>query len=201
MFTEQQEKWLKRTEELFLRFGIKATSMDDVARELGISKKTLYQFVENKNDLVMKMVALYIHQEKEQSACWARDAPNAIEEMLSVLKQIQFDAHRMRANVLFDMQKYHHGAWLLIRDHHREFLHQTIFQNLERGAQEGIYRQQFNAHLLARIFVTSSFSITDENWFPRPPYELGPVFREFLLHFLYGIVSEKGRQILEEKLS
>ena len=78
MFTEQQEKWLKRVEDLFLRYGIKSITMDDVARELGISKKTLYQFVDNKDDLVHKMLERHIAEEKTMCDQVCGEAGNAV---------------------------------------------------------------------------------------------------------------------------
>ncbi|MBL7825786.1 MAG: helix-turn-helix transcriptional regulator, partial [Saprospiraceae bacterium] len=81
MFNEQQEKWLKRTEDLFLRVGIKSVTMDDVARELGISKKTLYTFVESKDDLVKKVLERHIMQEKRDCEVMYERAQNAIQEM------------------------------------------------------------------------------------------------------------------------
>ena len=78
MITEQQAKWLKRTEELFLRYGIKSITMDDVARELGISKKTLYQFVDNKNDLVCKVLEYHVQEEISRDECRHEEASDAI---------------------------------------------------------------------------------------------------------------------------
>ena len=201
MFTEQQIKWLKRAEEVFMRYGIKSITMDDVARELGISKKTLYQFVENKNDLVVKVVERHIEEDVERGECWQRDAPNAIEEILLVIQHAQEDFQRVKSNVLFDMQKYHREAWDRMQGYQRGFMHKKVRENLERGIVEGLYRADFDVDIVARMHVAQSFLLFDEDWFPRPPYTLEAIFREFMLHYLHGILSEKGLKYLKEKLS
>ncbi|MEO0005935.1 MAG: hypothetical protein RJA20_131, partial [Bacteroidota bacterium] len=85
MFTEQQNKWLRVAEGLFMRLGIKSVTMDDVARELGISKKTLYTFVDNKDDLVKQVVESYCEQKKKDHSERFSSAENAVEEMLMVI--------------------------------------------------------------------------------------------------------------------
>ncbi len=121
MFTEQQEKWLRRIAELFMRLGIKSLTMDDVARELGISKKTLYQFVENKDDLVKKVIELHLSQECNRSEEVARLAKDALDEMLIVLKESVGDMQSMKANIVYELQKYHRDAWDLLQDYQRGF--------------------------------------------------------------------------------
>jgi len=201
MFTEQQEKWLKRVEEIFFRFGIKSLTMDDVARELGISKKTLYQFVENKDDLVLKVVQRHVAEEKIQGECFHLEASDAIEEILAVIRHVQGEMQRIKSNILFDMQKFHREAWDELSAYQRGHMHQRVRENLERGRKEGLYRTDFDLDIVARLHVAESFLLLDEDWFPRPPYSLETLFREYLLYYLHGVVSEQGLKILKAKLS
>jgi len=201
MFTEQQDKWLRRTEDLFLRYGIKSLTMDDVARELGISKKTLYQFVESKDDLVMQVVQRHIEEEKDLSNCWQRDAENAIAEIFATIKNSQKDLVRIKSNILFDLQKYHRDAWEYMQNYQRGYMHQIVRANLERGIQEGLYRSDFNVDIIAKLHVAESFLLLDESFFPRAQFPLDVIFREYLLYYLHAIVSDRGREILTAKLT
>ncbi len=201
MFNEQQEKWLRRTEDLFMRYGIKSITMDDVARELGISKKTLYQFVESKDDLVMQVMQRHIEEEKEVSQCWHRDADNAIEEILGVIKNAQKDLQRIKSNIVFDLQKYHRSAWEFMQNYQRGHMHQMVRANLERGIQEGLYRSDFDIDIIAKLHVAESFVLLDESFFPRSEYPLEVVFREYLLYYLHAIASDRGRELLTAKLT
>ena len=201
MFTEQQGKWLKRVEEMFFRYGIKSVTMDDVSRELGISKKTLYQFVENKNDLVLKVIERHIEEEKTNSACMSDDAADALEEMFNVIKHVNEEMGQMKSNIVYDMQKYHREAWEKVQEYQHGFLYSIVRQNLERGIREGLYRDNFDIDVVAKIHVAESIMLFDETLFPRANYPPGALFREFLLYYLHGIVSEKGLQKLKAKLS
>ncbi len=201
MFTDQQEKWLKRVEDLFMRYGIKSVTMDDVARELGISKKTLYLFVDNKDDLVNKMLERHISEEKSECARHIVAAGNAIEEMFLVMEANSQQLQQMKANVVYDLQKYHRDAWEKIQAFQRGFLYDVVRANLERGVREGHYRNDFDVDIIAKLHINLSFQLFDEDMFPQLTYSKESLFREYLLHYLYGIVSEKGLQILKAKLS
>ena len=201
MFTEQQEKWLKRVEDLFLRYGIKSISMDDVARELGISKKTLYQFVDSKDDLVVKVLQRHIAGEKAQCEHLFRAAGNAVEEMFIVMENNAQQLQQMKTNIVYDLQKYHRDAWEMMRDFQQDFLYGLVRQNLERGIKEGVYRGDFNVDIVAKMHIAMSFQLFDEDMFPQNNYPKENLFHEFLMHYLYGIVSDKGLQLLKAKLS
>jgi TetR/AcrR family transcriptional regulator, cholesterol catabolism regulator len=198
MMNEQQEKWLRRVEELFLRFGIKSITMDDVARELGVSKKTLYQFVESKDDLVQLVVQRHIEVEKaECHALYAR-AKNAVEELLLVIENTSQQLSQMKQNIVYDMQKYHRAAWDLMQDYQQKFMYGVVRKNLERGIQEGLYRNDFDPDILTRLHIMSSFQLFDESVFPTSQYSREKIFEEYLLHYLHGILSDKGRKKLQQ---
>jgi AcrR family transcriptional regulator len=199
--TEQQEKWLKRVEEMFLRYGIKSITMDDVACELGISKKTLYTFVESKDDLVKKVLENHINGEKEMFDWMSKQAQNAIEEMFIVMEMNALQMAQMTSNIVYDLQKYHRAAWEMMEDFQKGFLYQVVRANLERGVQEGLYRPDFDLDIVTKLHIATSFQIFDEGYFPQNTYKKEIVFREYLLHYLYGIASEQGLKLIKEKLA
>ena len=201
MFTAQQEKWLKRVEDLFLRYGVKSITMDDVARELGISKKNLYLFVDNKDDLVNKVLERHIQQDRAMCDLLLGSASNAVEQMFVVIENNSSQLQQMKTNVVHDLQKYHREAWEKMQEHQRGFLYDMVRSNLERGIREGVYRTDINLDILAKIHIASMFQLFDEALFPQQAYPKPALFREYLLHFLYGIVSDKGLLILKAKLS
>lgn len=201
MFTEQQEKWLRRTEDLFMRYGVKSLTMDDVARELGISKKTLYQFVENKDDLVVKVIERHLVEEKERDCMNQGEAENALHEIFLVIQQSSKDFQRMKSNLIFELQRFHRAAWEKIQEYQQKHLFQVVLDNLHRGIREGLYRDNFHPDIVARLHNASVFLLFDETHFPSAKYSREEILREYLLHYLYGIVSDRGRELLHEKLS
>jgi AcrR family transcriptional regulator len=195
----QESDWLDRVEGLFLRFGVKSQTMDDISRELGISKKTLYQMVENKDDLVRKVLIHHISREKTECLEAASKASNAIEEILIVIESNSRELAQMKANVLYDLQKYHRDAWELIRAFHHDFVFKTVTTNLERGRTEGLYRSDFDIEILAKLHLATIFQLFDDTIFPTNTFPRVVVFREYMMHFLHGIVSHQGLSYLNSK--
>jgi AcrR family transcriptional regulator len=200
MFTEQQEKWLKRVEELFFRLGIKSLTMDDVARELGISKKTLYTFVENKDDLVAKVMDRHMEEQCKADFTLHEVSTDAIDEMMRVIQQIMTDLKQMKPNVVHEMQKYHREVWERIEHFQRDYIYKLAKDNLEWGRRDGLYRTDFDLEIAARFYIAGSMTIFNDDWFPKPPYRFDDLFREFIVNYLYSIVSDRGRDILKTKL-
>lgn len=198
MFSEQQEKDLKRVEDLFLRLGIKSITMDDVARELGISKKTLYTFVKSKDDLVLQVIERLINEEKADCKVICEASKNAIEEMFFVIERNARQMAQMKANIVYDLQKYHRDSWESMREFQQGFLAQVVQANLKRGVNEGLYRDNFDIDIVTRIHIASTFQLFDETIFPRNEFKREVIFTEYLMHYLHGILSEKGRKFLQK---
>ncbi len=201
MFTEQQDKWLKRVEEMFFKLGIKSLTMDDVARELGISKKTLYSFVESKDDLVSKVMDRHIAAQCKVDESLHAESTDAVDEMVRVIKQIMADFAQLKPNVVHEMQKYNRDVWERINDFQQTYILNMVRQNIEWGRRDGLYRPDFDLETTARFYIAGAMSIFDERYFPKPPYTFEGLFREFIINYLHSITSEKGITILKEKLN
>ena len=196
MFTDQQQKWLKQAQALFLKYGIKSMTMDDVARELGISKKTLYQFVENKDDLILKILKFHIEIEKKQCEEQFSQTNNAIEEIMMVIEMNAKELQQMKSNIVYDLQRYHRDAWGIVAEYQQGYMYNVVRRNLDRGIAEGLYRSEINVDIMTKIHIATSFVLFDETIFPSSEYSKVTVFKEYLLHYLHGIVSEKGKTMI-----
>lgn len=198
---EQQHLWLERIKNLFMRYGVRNVTMDDVARELGISKKTLYQFVSSKDELVEQVVLNHIIEEKKQDMCVIAESQNAVDEILKLIDLGMNDIQQMKTNIVFELQRYFHAAWRHIEAYRQEHMSEYVRRNLERGMAEGLYRDDLDVDMVARLHVASTFNVFDEHWFPRADYPPEKVIRACYLLYLNGILSDQGRQFLKEKLS
>lgn len=192
---------MKRVEDLFLRFGIKSLTMDDVARELGISKKTLYQFVDNKDDLVVKVMERHIREDCSIWETLRQGSGDALDEIFKVVQYNAQDLGKMKTNVIFELQRYYPEAWERIQTYIWDFLLKVVVGNLEWGIRDGLYRDDFTPEIIARLHIVSSLQLFDEKTFPIPPYSHETLFKEFMIHYLRGILSEKGLLKLKAKLS
>ena len=199
--TAQDKAWIEQVEKLFLRLGVKSVSMDDVAAELGISKKTLYQMVESKDDLVIKVLTHHVMGRKNECLSMSSTAANAIEEIFVILDANSQELAQMKANIINDLQKYHREAWLMIQRFHHEFVLKNIRDNMIRGREEGLYRDDFDIDIVAKLHLGTAFLLFDEQLFPGGSVPRVVLFKEYMMHFLHGIVSAKGLSYLKKKLT
>ena len=186
--------------ELFLKFGIKSLTMDDIARKLGISKKTLYQFVTDKKDLVKKGMLLCLEEEQNMIAKITTESINAIEELIEITKCANARLTEMHASVIYDIQKYHPESWGLLENHKKEFIKDVILKNTKRGIEEGFYRDNLNPEIIASLYIVMIDSLfhADENF--GKDISLGDLHQEMIRYHVKGVANEKGISLLKKIL-
>ena len=180
-----------------MRFGIKSVTMDDIARELGISKKTLYQHVDNKTDLLDRIIDQHIATEKECIQQITAESRDAIDEQLSIARYVLTILRQMRPTTMFDMKKYYRDCWRKMDEFHLGYVYKVIRTNIERGIAEGWYRDNVSADVIAKLYVGKTMLLTDEEMFPAHSYDRDSLFLEYIHYHLRGILSEKGLKKLK----
>ena len=153
--------------------------------------------MDSKDDLVLKMIERHLEEEKKRSAALHAAAGNAIEEIFMVMKNSSADFQKIKSNILFEMQRFHREAWEKLQNYQQKEMYQVVYQNLLRGIHEGFYRGDLNADIIARLHIAGAFQVFDETIFPYPQYSREELFKEYMLHYLYGVISEKGRKVFE----
>lgn len=188
----QTENLLVTARDFFMQYGIKSVSMDDLSSKLGISKKTLYQVVDNKKDLVMKVIENHIElQNHEMEQIQAGDH-NAIEEMLQFARYIIQLLKNLKPGVTYDLQKYYPEAWNKIEGLHMTTINNIIISNIKKGIKEGVYRKSVNPEIISKLYVAQALQITDEKLFPQRVFKMEDLIREFIAYHFYGIASLEG---------
>jgi AcrR family transcriptional regulator len=193
-----KKKILKAAESLFMKYGVRSISMDDISRHLSVSKKTLYQHFADKEDIVSMTCQAHIETVANQFIEIQNTAKNAIEELAKIsvcLKQMTEDTN---PSLLFDLQKYHPKAWNAWLNHKHKFIRESVIRNLKQGIQEGYYRPEINVEVIAAMRLELVQLPFDENVFPAAKFKLGEVQREIFDHFVHGIVTEKGRKLYQK---
>ncbi|MEN8122225.1 MAG: TetR/AcrR family transcriptional regulator [Bacteroidota bacterium] len=191
---------LSKTFELYEKYAIKSVTMDDVARELGISKKTLYQFVANKNELVEKVIQseMEIAGNKHESI---KDMKlNSIEELFEVSKMMNERLKNHNPALFFDLKKYYPALFKKITELKREKAYEAVLNNLKTGIKEGLYRKEINPDIIAKIYVSRIEHNYDNSIFSIAEVTSIEVFNEVLIYHLHGICNENGLKILNQKL-
>lgn len=186
---------LDQTFALTMKYGIKSVSMDDIARQIGISKKTIYQHFDNKKALVQEMVQMQISQDEADIAVIIAESKDAIDEMVGIARHILSFLRAMSPSLMYDMQKYYAKEWQMVDMHHRSFLYGIVKSNIERGKSEGYYLQEINADVLARLYGNMCQCITDEEYFPLRDYSKSDLYADLVSYHMRGIVSPKGLEL------
>lgn len=192
------EKIISKSKELFMQYGLKSISMDEVARTLGISKKTLYQHVNNKADLVEKVMISHIEEEKLAIDCIHKEATNAIDEMIGISRFVSELLQRMNPSVLYDLQKYYTQGWELMESLHFQHTYHIIKNNLEKGIKEGLYRIGLNTDITAKLYIGRMDLVVDKNLFPIGEYTFLQIHENIITYHLYGVMTEKGIEVFKQ---
>lgn len=190
--------------QLFLTYGLKSVSMDDISRKLGISKKTIYQHVGNKEDLVRQVIQKFIGIQHEVITTIIKESTDAVEEYLELSRHFLSTIRQMKPTITYDLQKYYTGSWDIITQDHFKFLQNVIQKNIERGIDQELYRENVNADIIAKLYISKNHAIADESLFPLQKYSKDELLIEFVRYHLHGIASAKGikrmKSILKKQL-
>lgn len=172
--------------------------MDDIAKELGMSKKTIYQFVENKAELVKLSMQNYLQEERNQLDSILQASKNSVDEMIKMMAYFFEQVQDFNPSALNDLQKHYPEAWDLYNEHRFHFMLDMITRNMETGVAQGLYRSGLNADVISRVYIANTAVLIDQQLFPSDKYVFLDTYKEYLDYHLRGIVSEKGLKYLEE---
>jgi len=167
--------------------------MDDVAREVSVSKKTIYQHFNHKDDLVTEAAKAYLAGEMKEVSEFTEEAADALEELFLLSKCIRQNITRVNPSLLYDLQKYHPEAWEVFRDYKENFILGKVMDNLIRGKKEKLYRPEINERILSVMRVEQVQLIFNERAFPKSDFDFVEVQLQIFDHFIYGLLSETGR--------
>jgi TetR/AcrR family transcriptional regulator, cholesterol catabolism regulator len=191
------QRILEQVVKLYHRYGVKSVTMDDVAKQLGISKKTIYEFFSDKEDLV-KQVLLFEH---DHSCGFLKAIENrklnAIEELFEVYKMINTLLREYNPSMEYDIRKYYPGLFLKVRDIKRKRMFESVLKNLNQGKKEGLYRKDLHAKIIAKLHVFRTESLLDNDMFTQEELTSLKMFHEIFVYHLQGILSHEGRSFFE----
>ncbi len=173
--------------------------MDDISRKLGVSKKTIYACVENKESLISDIVDNHIASDELEIIKITNKSIDAIDEMVNISQHILTFLCDMTPSLVFDLKKYHPELWAKVEKQHFTFIENTIHNNLVRGQKEGLYRKNFDAKIVSKLYVAKSNCIVDADNFPIATYNRVTLFKEMISYHLHGVVSPEGFQLFQQK--
>ncbi|HMV02330.1 MAG TPA: TetR/AcrR family transcriptional regulator [Chitinophagales bacterium] len=189
---ELEDQVFCKAKDLFMSIGIRSTTMDDIAKDLGISKKTLYKVVENKGDLVTQCVIHDANARRLEVDAIVKEYSNPIEQMLQLGIHILNSIKQHKISIIHDLMKFYPESWRIITEHKETYVKEIIKQNLKKGIQSGAYRKDIKIDIYANFFIAGTDICIDTRIFPESEFEFPDIFREYLLAHLRGIVNESS---------
>jgi AcrR family transcriptional regulator len=197
---EDLKQILAKVRELYMRYGIKSITMDDVASTLSISKKTLYKHVTDKEDLVGKFVDQEIDIQRADSSCILNGNHNAIEELLMVSKMVNHKLKEINPSTEYDLRKYYPLHFQRLTLTRRERMYNSIVTNIKKGKGEGLYREELNEDIIGKLQVSRIESMMNNEVFTIDEFTSPKFFQEIFTYHIRGIANEKGIELLENEL-
>ena len=187
---------LQAAQELFYSYGIRSITMDDIARHLAISKKTIYQFFDDKHQIVHELCKKDCRMNEERMILIAANSSDALDEILQSMDFLGEMLSRMNPNLIYDLQKYHPAGWKEFNNFREQSLLGTVEANLKKGIKQGLYRSDINIKILDKLRVEEVQMGLNPAFFAPSKFNLHEVQLALLEHFLYGILTLQGNRLL-----
>lgn len=181
-------------------FGVKSITMQDIARECGISKKTVYEHFSDKNELIDEVTAFMTGSYRDQLGVCHNTGKDAIEELVLSLRHTEHMARSTNPVLLFELEKYHPSAWKRVQYFKQVEVAGAIRGNLDRGIREGLYRANLRTDIVVHLRLLQLDSLFNPLHFPAAQFELHDVMFELTVHYINGIATKEGQALLEQYL-
>lgn len=192
--------FLDEVTNLFFKYGVKSVTMADIARELGISKKTIYTKVTDKNDLVEKVMEYRLTCDQQMVQQIATADKNAIDEQFDICSAFGQIIKNMHPSVMFDLKKYYPEIWKKFKCHKENFALQMLIKNLKKGKEQGVFRKGFNEEVIARLYFAQIDAIMDSTVFDPKEFNYLELVLEMMIYHISGVSSPEGTIYLEKTL-
>jgi TetR/AcrR family transcriptional regulator, cholesterol catabolism regulator len=193
-----REQITQKAAALFTQFSVRSITMDEIAGSMGISKKTLYTWFTDKNELVETVYATPLQQLELDCSTIIRGATNAIQEIFLIWQSVKQTIGTMNETLLHDLQKYHHTAFERYASFKKGFLFQLLLSNIKRGQSEQLYRAQIIPELIAAYQVSITGINTRQELNQQQLWPQATINEQLILHYLHGLATAKGVRLIEK---
>jgi AcrR family transcriptional regulator len=193
---EPQEKILKSSLALFFKYGIKHVTMDDIARELGMSKKTIYQFYKEKDDLVNQLCEIELKDQECQMDEMNKNAKDPIHEIMLISGKMRMMMQGINPIFFMDLKKFYPTAFQKFQRFKENCAYRNILENIKKGTEQGVYRTDLDPDFIARYRLAQIDMLMFGNYFSFEKISFIETHELILDMFVYGICTVKGHKLI-----
>ncbi len=184
---------------LFRQYGVRSVSMEDIARGLGVSKKTLYVHVQNKNELVEKILDYSCQRQVALLERVTDKGTNAIDALLEMSQLINEEMELFTPAVTFDLQKYYPETFRKHMEKSQKFAYDAVYQNLKQGMKQGLYREEINPEVVATLYINKIEDMHDPDFYSKNNITFEMIFETMFENHVRGIANQKGIEYFEKR--
>lgn len=186
---------------MYLKFGIRAVTMDDVAAEFGISKKTLYQYFSDKADLVSQVVNYFL--ENPELDFKTQNNENAIDFIIAVRSHVANILKFYNNNVEFDLKKLYPELYKKVHEAKRQRIFESTIENLKYGIEQGLYRNDLEPYFIAKLQVGRMLYTLNPDYKVFEEYEVNSLsfFDSIMNYHMHAICTEEGINYYKKQLN
>lgn len=196
-----KEAIIDKSCELFLTLGFKSITMDEIANAMGVSKKTIYKYFNNKTDLVTEVTNTMF----EKISCGIDQVcgidMNPIDEIFAIKKLVMEHLKDEKSSPQYQLQKYYPKLFSSLKQKQFQIMQKCVIENLEKGVKKGLYRADIDVDFISRIYFIGVTGIKDNDMFPLKNYATKNLMNQYLDYHLRGICTPNGILQLEKQLN
>ena len=193
-----REKIIHKAAELFLNLGFKSVTMDDIANEMGISKKTIYVHFENKTKLVEAVTFTVFENICQGIDCICEASHNPIEELYDVKMYVMHYLKDEKTSPQYQLKKYYPQIYQRLHFKQFEKMHESVKESIQKGVETGLFRSNIDVDFISRMYFNGMVGIKDETIFPQTLFTMDYLMENYLEYHLRAIVTEDGLKILDK---
>ena len=193
---EMKDRIQQKANDLFRRYGVKSITMDEIAAQLGASKKTIYQYFSDKDELVEAVVSHTIDFVQQTCDENRNSSKDAIHELFQAMDFVQQIFSGMNPAMMYDLERFHPQSYRIFLDHKNKYLFEVIKENLKRGITEELYRPEINIDIIAKYRLEAMMIAFNQDVYPASKFNLGDLHTAIIEHFLFGVASLKGYKLI-----
>ncbi len=186
---------------MFKTYGIKSVTMDDIAARMGISKKTLYQQVSDRNELISRVLENEYHQFTHQLTTLKLASNNALDQLTRLYLHILRYLKQISPSAVTDLQKQYPKLYSDANSRFKALISENLEVMILQGETEGLIRLDADEKLIARLHTEkieqykANFENAEESLLHQKYY------KEMIEYYLRGLISPKGEPVLQQLIT
>ncbi|WP_378185783.1 TetR/AcrR family transcriptional regulator [Aquimarina sp. W85] len=191
-----KEKIIEKANEMFLTLGFKSVTMDDLASEMGISKKTIYAHFQNKTKLVEATTEHLFCSICNGIDTILEENNEPIEELYAIKAFVMNHLKNEQASPQYQLNKYYPKIYNALKIKQFEVMQECVIENLKRGMSKGVFRKNIDVQIISRLYFIGMVGIKDQSMFPTTQFPMPNLMEDYLEYHIRGIATNKGLEIL-----